>query len=710
MVTLSTCVFRQWSVGFALALAGLGGSLPAVAQAPAADTAVVPTAAPCLQTPLSAARRGAAAALVVEAEVRTSRSFWDAAHRHLFTRHRLRVFGVFKGAVADTAGLSVVTEGGRLGLDQQVLTNTLRLEPGQQGVLFLVPAPWPGLPGTEKSWAAFGSQQGFIDYHWPDGSASEPFRFYPAVDAGFYRAIEAVTGQLRRVLLPNLAAGFPVQARDSQMLTVSDAQPAQLVAGAGAVLTISGAGFGASRGGSFVEFKNADDGGMTWTTARPDDYLGWDDSQILVRVPSVGGGGHPAGSGPVRVTVGGSTALSPAPIGVVYALTNVVNTDNTLLQRPNHIAQNGSGGLDFHFSPSFGANAATAAAWTRALAQWRCTTGMNWAVAAPAPTEAIADDGQNVVAFDPIGGTAPAGTVLPANVLGRTTSYYAGCYAPGGELVFWVKEIDMQFSSAANFQFGPALAVAPQLDFETVAVHELGHAQQLSHLILPGAIMHYAVARGRNARLLTPVSDVAGGRRVLRERSFRRLGCGGPALLPAPLTALAAAYVPGTGPRLSWTTRDECFLTGFVVERSAGTDTSAWHYVGRYASGYADYQLDDPAGRPALTYYRLGLRRPDGSTDYTAPLPVAGDAATAVLFPNPIGSDELHLQYRSNAAATLSLRVYDTVGRLWQTTSGQAQPGLNVLPVAVDELRPGTYFLVYKDETGKQRSLRFVRL
>ena len=162
--------------------------------------------------PLEPARRAQQAALVVEAQVLDARSFWDAGHRHLFTRHRLRVFSLLKGQVADTTGLTLITEGGRLGLDQQVLTNTLRLAPGQQGVFFLVPAPWPGLPAVGRAACTpYGSEQGFIEYNPAEGTAAEPFRTYPAIDAAFYQEITQLTGQPRQVLRANpaLAARGP---------------------------------------------------------------------------------------------------------------------------------------------------------------------------------------------------------------------------------------------------------------------------------------------------------------------------------------------------------------------------------------------------------------------------------------------------------------------------------------------------------------------
>ena len=687
---------RAWLLVLAVAL-GLVG--PAHAQGPVASAETH-----CLMLPLAPEQRVRLSALVLEAQVRDAQSFWDVGHRHLFTRHRLQVFSLLKGQPADTTGLVLLTEGGRFGLDQQILTNTLQLAPGQRGVFFLTPAAWPGLPATGRLLTPIGSQQGFIEVNPTDGTAAEPFRTYPALDAAFYQGIARLTGQARQVLQPlpallKLPAGRPA---GTLAPLVAGLSPTSLPAGVGAVLTITGSGFGSSRGAGFVEFRNADDGGATRVKAREADYLAWTDTRVQVRVASAASGGHPAGSGLVRITTDGQLmAESLTAVTVLYALTNVESTDGTILQHPNHVAQNASGGISFQLGPNFVAG--PTAAWQRARASWRCNTGMNWDGAAGL-SNAIADDGANVVAFD-------QGAQLPTLVLGRTTSYYRGCYAPNGSVVFWVKEIDMQFDDAANFQFGPANAVSPQIDFETVAVHELGHAQQLSHLILSGAVMHYAVARGQNARTLSAVSDIAGGRQVLRVRSFRNLGCGGPALLPAPLTALAAGYAAGTGATLSWTTRDECFLSSFVVERSVGLDTTSWQRVGTIAARppAAQYSFTDAQAPAGLRYYRLRLVRPDGSLDNAAPVLLSSEGATVDIFPNPVADEVLQLQYPAAATGLAIFRVYDEQGRLVRATGLNVMVGLNLLSLDVAGVRPGLYLLHWQDAQGGTGSRKFMR-
>jgi len=386
----------------------------------------------------------------------------------------------------------------------------------------------------------------------------------------------------------------------------------------------------------------------------------------------------------------------------------VVSTDGKYLQRPNHVVLDGAGGISFRFGPSFAANAAAGAAWQRALASWRCATGVNWLVGPAAATNTIADDGQNVIAFD-----TPADE-LPAQVLGRTTSYYNGCFGANGQVVFYVSEIDMQFDAQRAFQFGPAPAVRPQIDFETTAVHELGHAQQLTHLNLPGAVMHYGIAIGQNTRTLNPASDIAGGRRVLRERSFRPQSCGPAALLPAPLTSLRIDVSdPTGGVNVRWDTRDECFLTGFVVQRSASADTTNWENIVVVAAvatnnyGYADRQP-----LPGLHYYRVGVQRPDGSVDYAAPVPIStGEVSPGVsFFPNPVVGDVLRLQYPAGAESSLIFRIYDELGRLVRRSTSGVRPGLNVLSLDASGLAPGFYILRWTDAQGRESSRRFSRL
>lgn len=674
-------------------------------QATGVGAQALPASAPeihCSLLAVNPGKRAASVPLIIEGEVLESQGFRGTNGR-IYTSNRVRVYKLLKGQAPTE--ITLLTEGGTVGLDRQELTNTLSLVPGEQGVFFLEPAPFAGTAAAGVAYAAYASQQGFVRYELGTLTAAEPFRTYPALGAEFYRAVApGSTPQLVQAN-PSLEAAVSRRAvpMANQVLapTITTIGPLTLTAGTGAVLTISGSGFGNTRGNGFVEFRNADDGGATYTKITDADYVSWSDTRIQVLVPSLSSTRNTAGTGPVRVTTTDQQqSTSPAIVTVVYAASNVQDNTRALRAIPNNLNQNGEGGYTFRFDPGFANNTAANAAWQRALESWRCQTGVNWVVGATRTKAGVAEDSENAVGFD-------SGTDLPANVLGRTTSYYRGCFLSNGTVSFYVQEIDTQFDDATNWQFGPGNPTATQIDFESVALHELGHAQQLSHLILPSAVMHYAIARGQLSRRLAAASDIAGGRYVLRNRGFLRSECGSSAMLPAPLTSQRVQFVAGAGTILQWTTRAECFVSGFVVERASADTTAGWQTLGTVAAGVAGgtYRFTDPQPRSGLSYYRLRVRRPDNSLDNVVPLAVTDSEAAKglVFYPNPLRGTNtpVTLQYQAGATAgTLTLRFYDAIGRYQGGTLLRYEPGLNILPIVPPLGHSGLYIARWTDSNG----------
>ncbi|GAA4002755.1 hypothetical protein GCM10022408_12770 [Hymenobacter fastidiosus] len=671
------------------------------------------TATHCLLLPLDPVRRSQQAALVVEGEVLSADGFWDTPHQHIYTAHRLRVFTAFKGGASSE--ITVVTEGGNVGEDWQELSNTLRLTIGEQGIFFLRQAVWPGLPpAAAPAWAVYGSQQGFIRFDLVTLTAAEPFRTYPAIDKGFYATISAQTGQAPRNLAPNQALNEARQrntrasaaAAKGQAPIIGALLPLTITAGTGSVLTISGSGFGSPQGNGFVEFRNANDGGKTFVRPQPADYVSWSDAQIRVRVPSFGTAGEPAGTGVVRVnTTELLQATSTEMVTIPYALANVQERNSKLVVRPRHSNQDASGGLTFQMEAGFAANANAAGILQRDLLDvWRCQTGVNWRLGPNRTGRGAADDEINSVGFD-------SGSELPANVLGRTTSYYRGCFGPRGQLEFHVKEIDLQFDDGVNFLFTAGIPAPGQFDFESVMIHELGHAQQLGHVILTRAVMHFGLASRQVKQVLSP-DDISGARFVLRTRSFVAAACGPAAMLPAPLATQLVRRV-GSGAEIVWTTREECLVQEYVVER--GADTSRWQLVAALpaGNGTGTYRFVDPRPLPGLSYYRLRVRRPDGTLDPAVPLATTDEAAAndqLVVFPNPVRGGLLQLQFPASATGTLSVFLYDALGRYYRGQGVEIAAGLNIRSLNVDALHPGWYLLRWRDQAGKTGTTRFIKL
>ncbi|WP_167855292.1 matrixin family metalloprotease [Hymenobacter wooponensis] len=678
---------------------------------------VLPVSSPeihCSLLALDPIKRANTVPLIIEGEVLESRGFRGANGR-IFTANRVRVYKLLKGNAA--AELTLITEGGTVDLDRQELTNTLSVVTGEQGVFFLEPATFPGTALAGPAWAAYGSQQGFVRYDLGGATAAEPFRTYPALDDELYRQL--APGAQPRLVQANPGLETALQRRNmpntaAKVLApvIGLLSPLTITAGTGAVLTINGSGFGNARGNGSVEFRNADDGGASYTKITDADYVSWSDSRIQVLVPSYTSTGNTAGTGTVRVTTTDQQqVVSVAAVTIIYAATNAQDNASKARSVPGELNQNTRGGYTFRFDPSFAANTAASTSWQRALVSWRCQTGVNWEVGTTRTKTGVADDNENSVGFD-------SGTDLPANVLGRTTSYYTGRYLDDARtrVSFCVKEIDTQFDDAAAWQFGPGNPSASQIDFESVALHELGHAQQLSHLILPRAVMHYAVSRGQVSRTLNAASDIAGGRYVLRTRSFVNAGCGSSSMLPAPLTGQFVEFVAGVGTVLQWTTRDECFLSGFVVERASADTTAGWTVVGNVAAGASGgaYRFTDAQPLTGLSYYRLRVRRPDNSLDQVTPLAATDNATTAndvAFYPNPVQGAEtpVSLQYQARGTSgELTLRFYDAIGRYLGGTVLTYQPGLNILPVRLPTLRSGIYVARWTDSNGPKGKARLL--
>jgi hypothetical protein len=217
--------------------------------------------------------------------------------------------------------------------------------------------------------------------------------------------------------------------------------------------------------------------------------------------------------------------------------------------------------------------------------------------------------------------------------------------------------------------------------------------------------MHYAVARGLPNRTLAGAIEVTAGRYVLLTRSLVPDACAPAPLLPAPLVAQLQALPVGNTVELSWTTRNECNVSNYLLERSANGQT--WQSVATLAptAPGATYRRIDTQPFPGLSYYRVQVVLSDGQGMPAAPVPVRSGASVArfSLYPNPSITSDIKIEYNATAAGDLVVYIYDALGRYH---GGQrlrlAQSGLNIVPLSLNKLRPGWYALRWKtdDDTG----------
>lgn len=710
MTTILPTPDRLWSRSAAILLALLLSVISFAAQA-SEDLHMVPI-------PLE--ERIKAADIIVEGEVVAQRSFWDARQELIYTAHTVRLFKIFKGEVKERQ-VEVITDGGTVGLAMHTVSSALQLQKGQQGMFFLSRGAPTGIVASAASIITrpYASRQGFVRYDVERGTAADPFRQYKSVQE-VYQAVTSRMGQQYKTVVVNdrLDSGLKAQLKQqstqaTQAVVVTSFSPARTSAGTSAILTINGTGFGSSRGNGFVEFPNADDGGTTMVRPYASDYLSWSNNQIRLRVPSYTQTGGTAGTGQIKVTANdGTSGMSAGTLIIEFAYSNVVAEGGNTPFQPLLIDANRSGGYTIQFAPSMQNRAAAQEGFRRAVNNWVCTTNVNWIIGAATTTESSADDSRSVIRF-------ASSAVTGQGVLARTISKYRGCVAISGtrrDTTFWLTEFDMEINSNISWQYGPGAPATNQFDFETVILHELGHAHQLGHVILPNTLMHYNIGRRTQIRDLTP-PDIAGANLVLN-RSLTPPACGGrsamtPKLdgecnLASEIFTFDAAFTNAGAVEVIWTTSTEQGIARFVVQRSQ--DGQTWEDVGQVpASGQArDYTFTDSSPLPRRSYYRLRVVYSNNSEAFSGRVLVLNPSDLRVfrVYPNPIGlttnangspGETLRIEYLVRNTSTLQLQLYDIQGRQVRDLEATVTDGTDIIEVNVSDLASGTYVLRWSE-------------
>ena len=670
----------------------------------------------CLLTPIGLEERTKMATLIVEAEVVDQQSYWNAAHQNIYTRQTLQIFKILKGSAAET--ITVITEGGRVGTAMHTFTGTLQLKNKDQGIFFLVLAPAQMLPAGRNAvdFTVYSSSQGFIRYNTVNQQAAEPFKTYPNITSDLYPALRKLTPNFKKVR-PNPAVKTPAPANDSGKSTrhqrtkatpvISSFSPDTLTAGTGSLLTIRGTGFGSSRGTGSVQFRNADDGGASFIDISDVDYIFWTDNEIQVRIPGKNSNNNTPGSGDFEVTNSSELAVtSTQKLVIEYAVSQVIYED--AYYSPRLVNANESGGYTFQFSANMDQNAPAKTAFTRALNNWSCHTGINWNIGNAIPLTVAAEDNVNLVSFDNSGD-------LPRGVLARCISRYAGC---GNEIAdqWRVDEMDVVFNQATRWNYSLNSPQANQVDFETVTLHEIGHGHQLNHVIKSGTVMHYAITRGQEGRRLDARTDVAGGQFTMMQNIVSNQ-CGPGRMIPQPVSTCSpsldsllftAEVVAETAVRTTWTLSNNFRVDSFVLERSK--DAATWQEATVVSpNATTSYQYNDETPLPGISYYRLKIMRPDQTFSYSPIVRITRAVpAGFAIAPNPVTENTLWLQYVTQESGQLRIYLYDAVGRLRKSYTRTYQPNSDLIDLDIANLRPGIYVLVYNDGRQTYRE-KFVR-
>jgi hypothetical protein len=348
---------------------------------------------------------------IIEGKVLSKTSFWDNNQHNIYTVNTIEVYKVFKGQTL-TETLEVITPGGRVGLDSEVVTPSLTLNAGEIGVFMLLDNNISITNGTNQNkFKPYASSQGFYKYDLKTNKVFNPFMSAEGITTTFYSSITALTSNSSVIEVSSF------NALDHYNTNVSNRNgagagliinfvPTTLNGGVRDLLTINGVGFGNIQGS--VNFRDANFGGTEYFTALDSQIQSWDETQIVIEVPSR------AGTGDIQVVTSTSvTITSTGTLTVFYSQINPTNTTDAFTSQ--HFDLNGLGGYTWQMHTEFAANAPANASFMRAFDTWVCTTGINWDIGALTTVDVIAADDINIIRFD-------NGTELPEGVLGRCTS------------------------------------------------------------------------------------------------------------------------------------------------------------------------------------------------------------------------------------------------------------------------------------------------
>jgi len=261
-------------------------------------------------------------------------------------------------------------------------------------------------------------------------------------------------------------------------------------------------------------------------------------------------------------------------------------------------------------------------------------------------------------------------------------------------------------------------------DFETVVLHELGHAHQLGHVILPRqAVMHYSVEFEKTYRILS-TADVEGGEFIMALSTIQSICSNVDPMVEIPETACRIfPNIAGLLPtfdassnvvKVDWVSTEEEGIAAYVVERSAnGIDFEEIGTVVPTGSNSV-YTFIDTDPLPLKSYYRVKVVYTDEeivprySTRRSVVNPA--DLNRIVIGPNPIPpSGEIRIIFLTNRSTRVNFALYDSSGKILITDEYIFNETDSEVVLDLDNMAGGLYLLKWSHQldSGVEKLLKF---
>jgi hypothetical protein len=191
--------------------------------------------------------------------------------------------------------------------------------------------------------------------------------------------------------------------------------------------------------------------------------------------------------------VGSTKSESSSSLKVNYAIINTGG--NGLIYPARHVAKNENQGYIWNINSNFESDSTVMNNFLISFKKWRCKTYINWTIGKNTSINSSERDTISAITFD-------ENNELPPGVLGLCYSYYSGC----SEDDWYIEEQDLLFRKSDLWHYGDEQIPFNKLDFQSVVLHELGHAHQLAHVINVSDLMHYSIANGVQKRNIESIN------------------------------------------------------------------------------------------------------------------------------------------------------------------------------------------------------------
>jgi hypothetical protein len=652
----------------------------------------------CMMVPVSLNERVIKSDLVVEGIVTEKESFLDESTGSVYTMNKIAVKAWLKNK-QKSGFIYTRTEGGVYKNHATMVYPSLQLEQNATYVLFLSKAnaksenPLVRLRNnTILQTVPFAGAQGGLGESL--GLFTDVTGNQKQTEQELLQKIKAIAQQDAVTPEGKLYQPTLKQPTVNRTMAITSVSPSTVRSGTIDVvdrITITGSGFGASPGNVF--FSNADNGGATLlSSGLSSDVISWSDNSITVKVFTK------AGTGPINVN---GVFTSPSNLTVQYAHLAIDNTffgfAESTRQRFYLRNLNGSGGYTFQFHTDFAANVPATTAFTNAVNTWRSNTAINFTAAGTTSVNTSTNDGVNAVYFNP---SVPLGT------LAICTSNFSASATGSCNLqntVWWLSDMDIQFrdspSGSTTWEYGPATPSLSEFDFQTVALHELGHALGLGHVIAPGQVMHYAISNGATARTLSANDITAASDKLAYSDDptcFNPLGSGTEMIpatggtLPVTLGDFNVKRSTKSTVLVNWSTIQEYNNKGFFVERGETTQQlNAIAFVQGKGQSLlpVEYNYTDNQAGPYPWYYRITQQDFDGRTVSSVVIFVKGEETKSWRVWSNENGGMLQVYIEQYQQKNVRLQLFNATGQVVLNTAITNKKTI----VSVQHLQKGYY-------------------